>query len=103
MTLDREIDVRTHSLAHRRNNVDRERFVARCHHTHRGAERVELHCTVSPGDHILCRGRERLGRTFVSIPAVGVGAYAVAAQATHQVVYRLAESLADCIPARDLE
>ena len=67
-----------------------------------GAERIELEGPVAPRRHPAGRLREHLGRPLPRVPSVGVGLDPVAAGSPQQPVHRLAERLADDVPARHL-
>ena len=67
------------------------------------AEGVELERRVALLGDPARRRRHGLGRALDLIPAVGIDPHAIAYAAAHQRVHRLADALADDVPAGDLD
>ena len=101
--LDHQVDVGADRVAHRADDVDREVLVAAVLDAPRGPEGVELHRGVAGGGDLAGLGGDGLRLALRPVPAVGVGADAVADPPAEQGVDREPGGLADDVPARDLD
>jgi hypothetical protein len=101
--LDKDLDVGSDRISHGLHQLDRAHPLGTIELPQAGAERVELERPVAALDDPPRGGLEVLRRALDGVPAVRVRLDAIAHTAAEQAVHRLAERLADDVPAGHLQ
>src|SRR5262249_6746152 len=103
MVFDHEAHLRSNSIPHGGNDLERQLFFVLRELLPRRAEWIELHGEVAARDHLANPRCELSGCLQATIPAVGISRQFGLAPASEKLIYRLAAGLADQIPHGDLD